>query len=176
MARCNRCELRAGCNQVVEPELNMSSEAGTLMVATDFPTRDDDIMGRYLTDRGGEFVRKTLAKAGLKDYWLTAAVKCRPPKAGPEDKHVNVCKAWLWEELKACKPKVVVTLGKAPTRLLLNLKKTFKLAEYAGRFHQVEYMTGAVAPWYGPSFLLQRGKKMDESTVAFLAAVKEKLS
>ena len=60
------------------------------------------------------------------------------------------------------KLKVILTLGKTHTGLLLKLKKTFKLADYINKEHQLEYLSSLVVPCYHPSYLMQTGRnKMD---------------
>jgi len=134
-------------------------------------------MGEPFLSRDGRLLTRLLENAGLERErcYLTYAVKCAPGRTVVTDEHVNVCRAWLWQELRKVNPAVVVTLGKLPARLLLGLKKSVKVGDVAGEFRAVAYMGAVVAPWYSPNHILQRGRAADEEAVGFFKRVKELL-
>jgi uracil-DNA glycosylase family 4 len=51
---------------------------------------------------------------------------------------IKTCKSWLWQEMQVIQPKVIITLGKIPTELLLK-KKKIKMADLAGNFYVLDY-------------------------------------
>ena len=54
----------------------------------------------------------------------------------------------------------------------LKLKKTFKLGDYIGEAHSVDYMGSLIVPCYHPSYLMQTGRdKMDISLECISKAV-----
>lgn len=87
------------------------------------PGRDEGLLGRPFEDRAGLLLRKCLLLAGLRpeDCLLTLLVRCAhdsPTRAG----EANLCKGWLWEELRAAAPRVVVALGAVPAATLTKNK------------------------------------------------------
>jgi DNA polymerase len=132
-------------------------------------------MGRPFEGREGRLLKKLLREAGLADVYLTLAVKCLPiPAKAVYQCNINACKTWLWKELQAVAPRVVVTLGPIPTRLLLKLKSSFRMQDVVGQFHDVPFMSALVAPWYSPRWVLSHGSKADKQAVEFFKQVKEK--
>jgi DNA polymerase len=142
-----------------------------LIVVGGTPGDEEDLTGVPFTGREGRLVRRLLDEAGFDDgVFYTYAVKCRS-RGEPTRAEVNECRTWLWQELRATGPTVVLTLGALPTRLLLGLKKSFKLADWTGEFHSVGFMGGVVAPWYAPNHILQNGRKADRAAVEFFKLV-----
>ena len=167
MQDCDRCPLRAGCTQVVWGEGELPNP---VVVVAGWPGDEEDLMDRPLVGRAGENFRRLLGAAGLSGAYLTHAVKCKPGPRGPTRAETNACRAWLWAELKAASPRVVVTLGAPPASLLLNRGA---LAEVAGGLWPVEYMAARVAPWFSPRVVLAGGKKLEGRTARFLEEVRE---
>jgi uracil-DNA glycosylase family 4 len=145
------------------------------VVVGEHPGDDEDLLGRPFEDRAGLNLKKLMRMASLphEQTWLTYAVRCRAKSGAEAKRHSADCKAWLWEELKLLKPKVVVTLGGVPSERLLKVRK---LKEQAGVFRPLSFLEGAVAaPWYSPFVVLQGGQKLEKATVAFFEKAKEKL-
>ena len=168
---CNLCKTRT---QVV---WGKGKNTGILLLG-EAPGSDEDIIGEPFVGRCGELLTKMLKQCGVsrEDVYITNVVKCRPVEGKknrpPKKEEIDACKAWLWSELKQLKPKVIVTLGKVPTGLLLKLKKTFKLGDHIGKAHELDYLDAVVVPCYHPSYLMQTGKgKMDVSLESIKTAV-----
>ncbi len=70
--------------------------------------------GRMFTgDKTGDFLFDALAAAGLTDrIYLTAALKCAPPKDKPLPAELRRCAPFLQEELARSRARVVIALGK----------------------------------------------------------------
>jgi DNA polymerase len=111
------------------------------MIVGEAPGGNEDEQGKPFVGQAGKMLNNLLEDAGLKreQIYVTNTVKCRPvlmrgkfvSNRAPEEAEVTACKYWLWKELELIKPKVVVTLGKIPTKLLLGINiKTFKLLDY----------------------------------------------
>ncbi len=170
---CHRCELRAGCEQVV---WSVGPPQAKLMVVDEHPRSEDELMGQPFASRAGLHFKNLMRRAGLdpEECVLSFAVKCLPRKKGhPNASHANACKGWLWEELKKVTPKVVLSLGSLTTRMLLGLKKSANIGSVAGVVHRVPYMEALVVPWYSPTHVLTRGKKVDLETITLLTKVLE---
>lgn len=173
--QCIMCPLRKMEREAVS---GFGMASAKLMILGQWPGADEMLLGRPFEDRGGLMLKKlmTAAKIETEQTYLNYMVRCRPPKSGPRPQTIRACRTWLWQELQLVKPKVIVTLGRPPTGLLLKLKKTFKLEDVAGKFHTLDYLPGTlVAPWHGVSRLFQQGKQGDLETIQFFETVKERL-
>lgn len=173
MKLCVRCPLRRQCNQVV-PGIGPAN--ARLVVVGEAPGGDEDLLGEPFVGQAGQLLNKLLKGAGIErdSVYITNTVKCRPKgNATPTDTPIQACKPWLWKELQVIKPKVVLTLGKISTRLLLRLGTSFRMKDVIGQVYDVEYMESKIMSWYHPSYLLHRGLSWDQDTVDFLVKVKE---
>lgn len=173
--QCIMCPLR---KQGYDAVCGHGTASAKLMVLGQWPGADEELLGRPFEDRGGLMLKKLMAAAKIEpeQTYLNYMVRCRPKKSGPTPASVRACRTWLWQELQIVNPKVIVTLGRPPTGLLLKLKKTFKLEDVAGQFHTLNYLPGTlVAPWHGVSRLFQQGRQGDLETVRFFETVKERL-
>lgn len=149
-----------------------------LLFIGEAPGYEENLMGEPLSGRAAMYLDKMLAAASISKNSISITnISDTQPKEGLRLSRGEVAfhKIRLWKEIKALSPKVIVTLGKTPTALLLKLKPTFKLKDVLGQFHTVEYMTATVAPWYHPDYLLNQGAKYDKATLDFLMKVKEQL-
>lgn len=169
---CDKCGLRKGCSQVV---WGAGQRGARLFVVAENPGSEEDLMGEPMVSREGVLFNSLLAEAGIPadQCYTTYALKCQPATV-PTKSEINTCLKWLWQELKVVEPKVVLTLGKLPTRLLLKQKASFWFAGFTGRIIPVEYMTAPVAVWHPPQTILSRGREANAVTVGFLKQVWEK--
>lgn len=148
------------------------------MLVGDYPGVEEALVGEPFVSRKGVWLRKTLGTAGIDvdRCFLTLVLRSPPASCGrPSKDEILAARRPLWDELRAVRPKVVVTLGPLPTRLLLKPKRNFRMADVAGRFVAVPFMAGLVVPWYSPHRLLKRGRDADVETIEFFYTVKEKL-
>lgn len=167
---CNRCELRASCSQVVWGD---GPGRADIVIIGESPGSEEDLMGTPFMSRESHLLRKIMIRAGLDpaSCHMTYAVKCS--SAAPTAAQANECRVWLWQELVKTSPKVVVSLGRLPTQMLLGLKKSFKLGDVAGAAHAVPFMKAVVVPWYSASYVLSHGKNADAAAAAMFRKVKE---
>lgn len=162
--RCGLCETRIS---VVTPRLfNPDNGTHRALLVAESPDRDSDLLGQPLMDRAGEHVKRLLARAKLSCH-ITYAQKCI---GGGKKVFLDKCKAWLWHEIKFFAPKVIITLGAVPSRLLLRDKDW---SASLGELKKVDYTPALIAPWKAPATLLRGGAKLDEDTVEFFRKVRD---
>lgn len=178
IAGCARCPLRSRCEAVVCGENGSlyDSRSGIFLVG-ERADQEDELMQSPFSSRPGMLLFKLMMEAGVapERCYRTLAVKCATRKASDVKAiHIRTCGTWLIHEIQALKPRVIVTLGAVPTRLLLNLPTKMRMEEVKGTFHSVTFpfLTTTVAPWYGANHILQRGKAVDRETVEFFKKVK----
>ena len=162
------CTLCGLCDTRTNVVVGKGPRPSSLMVIGEAPGADEDLLGEPFIGRCGDLLTKMLDECGVgrDNIYITNVVKCRPvagkKNRAPTSEEIATCKRWLWAEMKSINPKVILTLGKTPTGLLLKLKKTFKLADYINKEHHLEYLPSLVVPCYNPSYLMQTGRnKMD---------------
>lgn len=166
MRACSKCELSSTCKQVVVGHGKLSAD---IVLIGEAPGAEEDLEGLPFVGRSGKLLRKLMRDAGLNPAacYITNTVKCRPPgNATPTSYQVHACKGWLWEELKLVSPKVIITVGRVPTDLLLkNKPKTMKLAMSSVYSCDWENFDSYIMPCYHPSYLLRNGRKLDDMVV-----------
>lgn len=118
-----------------------------LRILTENPTCYK-ILDAEFPNRYGDYLAMLLKKAELTNY----IVQCSKL------------------DLQSCDSSVIVTLGKTPTREVLELKKSFNFKDYAGKIHLKG--TRSVLPWYSLEHLLIKGKKLEEQTIQLLRNLK----
>lgn len=108
MSACANCTLAGG----VHPIPRMGGKA-KFMVVTDCPTFSEEADNKIMSGITAEYVKLSLAAAGLKisEGYFTTLVKS--PKSGPTlaGEQINGCAMYLEKELEILKPPVIVALG-----------------------------------------------------------------
>jgi DNA polymerase-1 len=80
------------------------------MIVLEMPSLTDDFEGVIAGDNSGSFLKNTLAQYGIKDYYITFAVKCRVTEKLTKD-HIKNCAPYLEEEIRTVKPDLIFTFG-----------------------------------------------------------------
>jgi uracil-DNA glycosylase len=109
------------------------------MVVGVAPGRHEDLAAKPFVGASGNLLGNLFSDAGLArdEVYLTTVVKCRPPAGRrPEVEEILSCAPYLREQVDAIRPRVIVTLGEMPTRLLLRRDVTVeRIAGYRLPFH-----------------------------------------
>ena len=109
---CRKCRLCEGALNGVPGE--GSSRSGIMFIG-EAPGRFEDIQGRPFVGAAGKLLSQMLESIGLKreDVFITSIVKHRPPKnREPKPDEVKACAPYLKAQIKALKPRLIVTLGR----------------------------------------------------------------
>jgi uracil-DNA glycosylase family 4 len=152
------------------------------MIIGEAPGRTEAQTNSPFIGRAGDLLSKILKEAGIdrEKCYVTNATKCLPTDNGkkirpPSQIEIDNCKKWLWSEIKTVNPRLIFTLGKIPTFLLLSkqLKKSLALKDVVGKSHSVDYINSTIIPNYHPSWLMQYGKEYTkQATLIFEAGNK----
>src|SRR5213593_4654925 len=119
VSACEKCRLSKSRTQVVYGVGNPNAD---LMFIGEAPGRDEDIQGEPFVGRAGQLLTKIIEAIGLKreDVYIANVIKCRPPgNRNPEPDEVETCEPFLFQQIDAIKPKVIVALGTFAARSLL---------------------------------------------------------
>lgn len=152
------CKLCEGCTQPVFGDGNPKAR---LMFIGEAPGADEDIQGRPFVGAAGKLLDKIINAMGLKreEVYITNVVKCRPPgNRKPEKEEVEACEGFLFREIAAVKPRVIVTLGATPLFSLLRIKEG--ITHVRGNWY--EYQKIPVMPTFHPAYLLRSPDKKRE--------------
>lgn len=117
---CMRCKLhQAGRHHIVFGVGNPQAE---LMFVGEAPGHDEDLEGIPFVGRAGQKLTQIIGAMGLsrEEVYIANVIKCRPPgNRNPEPDEVDTCEPFLFRQLDAIAPKVVVALGSFAARSLL---------------------------------------------------------
>lgn len=158
MGECQRCSLCRTRKTIVFGEGNDKAE---LMFIGEAPGAAEDKTGRTFVGPAGNLLTNIIENKkamGLKrkDVYIGNILKCRPPgNRDPLPEEVRQCIGFLEAQIRAIRPKVIVTLGRIATQNLL--ETTTPISRLRGTFQ--EYRGIAVMPTYHPSYLLQNPSK-----------------
>lgn len=152
---CVRCKLSdLGRTQVV---VGMGDPAADLMFVGEGPGAEEDRQGLPFVGRSGKLLDQLmLEELGVtRDrVYITNVVKCRPPgNRDPEADEIASCNPWLEQQLAIVDPKVVVTLGKFASQLLLDTKQG--ITKLRGRSYP--FGDRVLVPTVHPAYVLRGG-------------------
>jgi DNA polymerase len=95
-----------------------------VMIIGEAPGRDEDIEGKPFVGRAGQLLDKMLAAIGLAeaDTHITNIVYWRPPgNRTPTPQEAQVCRPFLERQIELVAPHVIVLLGGAAAKHILNV-------------------------------------------------------
>ncbi len=127
MQSCTLCDL---CNSRQNVIIERGNRAARVMIVGDYPTHDDDNYGYPFAAANGELLDKMIQAMQLdvtKDVYITNLIKCKP-KANlePTQTQINLCKNYLFSQIKHVKPIVIIALGRFAGQVLLNNSLSIK--------------------------------------------------
>ena len=86
------------------------------------------------------------------DVYIANVIKCRPPgNRNPEPDEIATCEPFLFRQIDAIQPKIIVALGAFAARTLL--ETTDPISRLRGRIYT--YRGVPLIPTFHPSFLLR---------------------
>ncbi len=150
--QCTRCKLHTlGRQQVV---FGVGHSTADLMFVGEAPGADEDIKGEPFVGRAGQLLTKIIESIGLTrdQVYIANVIKCRPPgNRNPEPDEVERCEPFLFRQIDAVAPKVIVALGKFAAQCLLRTNDP--ISHIRGR--EFRYRNAVLIPTYHPAYLLR---------------------
>jgi DNA polymerase len=153
---CTKCELYESRTNAVFGEGDPNTD---LLLIGEGPGRVEDEQGRPFVGQAGKKLDEILNSVGIarEDVYITNVVKCRPPdNRTPLSQEMASCFPYLEAQIAGINPKLIVTLGNAATKMLLNTDQG------------ITSLRGEFKPWRGnikifpmfhPSYLLRYQSK-----------------
>jgi uracil-DNA glycosylase family 4 len=149
---CTRCKLHTlGRRQIV---FGVGNPAADLMFVGEAPGADEDIQGIPFVGRAGQLLTKIIEAIDLRreDVYIANVIKCRPPEnRNPDPDEVETCEPFLFQQIDAIKPKVIVALGTFAAKALLKTQDS--ISRLRGRVY--DYRGAKLIPTFHPAFLLR---------------------
>lgn len=153
LGECTRCPLHEGRRTLVFGDGNPEAE---LMFIGEGPGEQEDRQGLPFVGRAGELLTRMIERGlGIHraDVYICNIVKCRPPgNRTPLANEVATCRPFLDGQIDAVLPKVIVTLGKPASSLLLG--REISITRVRGTWHA--YRGIPVMPTFHPAFILRQ--------------------
>lgn len=150
---CTRCGLSEGRTQIVFGDGNPNAD---LLFIGEGPGEQEDLRGLPFVGRAGELLTQMIEKGlGIprSEVYICNIVKCRPPKnRTPLATEVSACRLFLDGQIDAVRPRVIVTLGKPASSLLLG--RDIAITKVRGTWN--EYRGIPVMPTFHPAFVLRQ--------------------
>jgi DNA polymerase len=160
LGECARCKLHAlGRRQIV---FGVGNPRARLMFIGEAPGRDEDLQGIPFVGRAGQLLTKMIEAIGLarEEVYIANVIKCRPPEnRNPEPDEVASCRPFLFRQVEAIGPAVIVALGKFAAQALLDTEDP--ISRLRGRVYLCH---GAkLVPTFHPAYLLRSPDQKKEA-------------
>lgn len=136
LQRFDGCGLKATAKNLC---FYRGAEQARLMIIGEAPGRDEDLEGRPFVGRAGQLLDKMLAAIGLgeADVHITNVVYWRPPgNRTPTPHEAQVCRPFLDRQMELVKPDVVLLLGGAAAKQMLDT--TEGIMRLRGKWREIE--------------------------------------
>ena len=167
---CQGCELHKTRTNLV---FGCGNRKADLMFVGEAPGESEDLSGIPFVGRAGKLFDKYLEAVDIPrgSVYIANILKCRPPKnRDPLPAEEDVCIAYLREQVRLIRPKLIVCLGRIAAMRLI--KPDYRITKE----HGVWVTRGAfeITAVYHPSLLLRDPRRKEEMLVD-MKAVKAKL-
>ena len=148
---CTRCRLHGGRRTLV---FGVGNPDAALMFVGEAPGRDEDLQGIPFVGRAGQLLTRIIEAIDLRreDVYIANVIKCRPPdNRNPQPDEVRTCEPFLFAQIDAIRPRVIVAMGSFAARTLLRTEVA--ISRLRGRVF--EFRGARLIPTFHPAFLLR---------------------
>jgi len=151
IGNCQRCKLAPTRTNIVFGSGNPHAE---LMFVGEAPGEDEDAQGLPFVGRAGRLLTLIIESIGFRreDVYICNTLKCRPPlNRNPETDEISACENFMFRQIAAVQPKVIVALGAPAAQTLF--KTTEQIGKLRGRL--ANYRGVKLMATYHPAYLLR---------------------
>lgn len=156
LCKCSECPLNNTTK--VPGEGTSTGDTYDVVFVGIAPAKTEVREGRPLVGWSGTLLRKTLAKLGITDFYLTNVLICQlleDMKDKDESLAIACCKERLFEEVRSKSPKLVVAMGNIPLEALTGV--AYKIRSVQGRI--LPGLLCPVLPVIHPASLAHRSEE-----------------
>ena len=117
---CKKCELYKSRTKFV---FGSGCADAPVIFVGEAPGKNEDIQGKPFVGQAGKLLDKLLFSIGFErnQIFIANVLKCRPPgNKDPRVDEINICKEHLSRQIEIIDPKIICTMGKFSTQLLLD--------------------------------------------------------
>ncbi len=154
---CTKCELSKTRNRFV---FGGGSAYAKIMLVGEAPGKNEDLQGLPFVGQAGKILDELLDSIGLvrSEVFIANVLKCRPPgNRDPRIEEIEACKGYLFKQIEIIDPKLICTMGKYSTQLLLNTNKG--ITGLRGKVYKVN--NRIIMPINHPAAVLYSPSKME---------------
>ncbi len=158
---CTRCKLHKERSRIV---FGVGNPNADLFFVGEGPGAEEDRQGVPFVGRAGKKLTQMIQAIGYtrEEVYIANVVKCRPPgNRDPQPDETATCSPFLFAQVQAVRPKVIMTLGSPATKLLLNTK--VGITRLRGKWQ--EFQGIPVMPTFHPAYLLRRYTRENRALV-----------
>lgn len=148
---CTRCGL---CRERTQIVFGVGSPNARLMFIGEGPGADEDRKGEPFVGRAGQLLTRIIESMGMKreEVYIANVVKCRPPEnRTPLPDEIATCSPFLFQQVQAIRPRVIVCLGTPAAQTVLGTRDT--ITRLRGTFLDLDGIR--VMPTFHPAYLLR---------------------
>jgi len=120
---CTKCELSKTRTKLV---FGGGSASAEIMLVGEAPGKNEDLQGLPFVGQAGRILDELLDSIGMtrNEVFIANVLKCRPPgNRDPRIEEIDACKGYLFRQIEIIDPKIICTMGKFSTQVLLNTYK-----------------------------------------------------
>jgi len=151
LGECTRCGL---CRNRTNIVFGVGDPKARLVFVGEGPGADEDLRGEPFVGRAGQLLTRIIESMGMerKHVYIANVVKCRPPEnRTPLPDEIATCSPFLFQQIMAIRPRVVVCLGTPAAQTVLGTRDT--ITRLRGTFHDIGGIR--VMPTFHPAYLLR---------------------
>jgi len=151
IGNCQRCRLATTRRNLV---FGSGNPRAALMFVGEAPGADEDEQGLPFVGRAGRLLTQIIESIELRreEVYICNILKCRPPdNRNPAVDEIAACERFLFRQIAAVQPKVIVALGAFGAQTLLRTTET--IGKLRGRL--TDYRGAKLMATYHPSYLLR---------------------
>ena len=151
LGECTRCGL---CRNRTNIVFGVGDPNARLVFVGEGPGADEDLKGEPFVGRAGQLLTRIIESMGLerKDVYIANVVKCRPPEnRTPLPDEIATCSPFLFQQMAAIRPRVIVCLGTPAAQTVLGTRDT--ITRIRGTFQDIGGIR--VMPTFHPAYLLR---------------------
>jgi DNA polymerase len=152
---CHRCRLADGRKTIV---FGQGSARAEVMFVGEGPGADEDDQGLPFVGRAGQLLNRMIQLVGMKreEVYIANIVKCRPPgNRTPQPDEIETCSPFLFRQIEAIRPRLVVCLGAPAAKTLLGIKEG--ITKVRGRFF--DYGSAKALATVHPAYVLRNPRE-----------------
>jgi len=170
VVQCTQCDLH---KTRTYPVVGAGNHDADILIVGEAPGEEEDKKAVPFIGAAGKVLDKMLNHIELNrdDVYITNTVKCRPPgNADPTDEQKNACSGYLFRQVEAINPKVVVCLGNHATKSIMDMFGLEAKVEPISKIHGKLFATDPVLfpsgvkvmPLYHPAAMLHNPPLAEE--------------